>query len=204
MKPSDKSDANSASSNVNDSTNPPNNESSTTTENTGPNQTTGTNNNKTYNNNSSSVTAESSDSTPLSTAPTSPISQSSLSYKSGILTDSNVAQGLQSIDDEEPQLSERAAYGEQVVGDFCYCFNELIFMSVIFLCFNLFFFRILYIYFICISNEVIYQHYIRNYIHIHRLYFLFTMSLYFSHQIQTFSVCYFLYIVLFSIELLIV
>lgn len=55
--------------------------------------------------------------TPLSTAPTSPISNTSSSYKSGTLTDdANVAQGLQSVDNGEPQISQRAAYGEQMVG----------------------------------------------------------------------------------------
>lgn len=52
--------------------------------------------------------------TPLSTAPTSPLSNTSSSYKSG--TDTNLAQGLQSVDNGEPQISERAAYGEQMVG----------------------------------------------------------------------------------------
>lgn len=59
--------------------------------------------------------------TPLSTAPTSPISSSS--YKSGTLTDdTNVAQALQVVGanegDPEPQISERAAYGEQMVRKF--------------------------------------------------------------------------------------
>lgn len=81
--------------------------------------------------------SESSD-TPLSTAPTSPVSQSS-SYKSGTLTedgftnavaiaetsagtpDSVVLQILDtvvqptSVDSDQPQLSQRAAYGEQTV-----------------------------------------------------------------------------------------
>uniref|UniRef100_A0A336M5M2 Anion exchange protein n=2 Tax=Culicoides sonorensis TaxID=179676 RepID=A0A336M5M2_CULSO len=58
--------------------------------------------------------------TPLSTAPTSPLSNTtSSSYKSGTLTDDavafvNIAQGLQSVDNGEPQISQRAAYGEQV------------------------------------------------------------------------------------------
>lgn len=55
--------------------------------------------------------------TPLSTAPTSPLSNTSSSYKSGtFIDDTNLAQGLQSVDNGEPQISERAAYGEQMVG----------------------------------------------------------------------------------------
>lgn len=66
------------------------------------------------------ATSESSE-TPLSTAPTSPLSNASAtssSYKSGTLTDdtANVAQGLQGVDNGEPQISQRAAYGEQMVG----------------------------------------------------------------------------------------
>ncbi|XP_063703207.1 anion exchange protein 3 isoform X2 [Culicoides brevitarsis] len=57
------------------------------------------------------------DETPLSTAPTSPLSNTSSSYKSGTLTDDattavNLAQG--GVDNGEPQISERAAYGEQM------------------------------------------------------------------------------------------
>lgn len=71
--------------------------------------------------------SESSD-TPLSTAPTSPVSQSSTSYKSGTLTEDGAsasaacATGADYVhvqmpddDDQPPQLSERAAYGEQAV-----------------------------------------------------------------------------------------
>lgn len=63
------------------------------------------------------TTVSESSETPLSTAPTSPISNTSSSYKSGTLTDdANVAQGLQGVDNGEPQVSQRAAYGEQMVG----------------------------------------------------------------------------------------
>lgn len=123
MKQSDKSD-NSGSPSIQKSTPPPGQQPPPYSATTGPN-------NETINISSNTVTCDlpveqeptttttvsESSETPLSTAPTSPISNTSSSYKSGTLTDdANVAQGLQGVDNGEPQVSQRAAYGEQMVG----------------------------------------------------------------------------------------